>query len=84
MKVLLASCILVLIGTAAQANFTPLQHQAPEDSPDTWAIYTGPVGAMVESDYLQPLNGAFASQRITPCQTLRNTADEVRITHLCH
>jgi len=85
MKVLLASCILVLLGTAAQAGLTPLQRQAPEDSPDTWAIYTGPAGALLASDYLQPLSGAFASQRIAPCQTLRNTAnDEVRITHLCH
>jgi hypothetical protein len=84
MKVLLASCILAMIGTAAQASLTPLQRQAPEDSPDTWAIYTGPAGAMLESDYLRPLTGAYASQRITPCQTLRNTAnDEVRITHLC-
>jgi len=84
MKVLLAACILALFGTAAQANLTPLQRQTPEDSPDTWAIYTGPAGAMLESDYLQPQNGAFASQRIAPCQTLRNTADEeVRISHLC-
>ena len=84
MKVLLAFCTLVLLGTAAQANLTPLQRQAVEDTPDTWAIYTGPAGAMIESDYLEPPNGAFASQRIGPCQVLRNTVGgETHITHLC-
>lgn len=84
MKVLLASCMLMLLGTTAQANLTPLQRQTPEDRTDAWAIYTGPAGAMLESDYFQPPNGAFASQRIAPCQVLRNTVGgEVHIIHLC-
>ena len=84
MKVLLASCMLLLLATAAEANLTPLQRQTPEDTPDTWAIYTGPAGAMVESDYLEPPNGAFAAQRITPCQSLRNTVGgQVHIVYLC-
>ena len=84
MTLLLASCMLVLLGTAAQAKLTPLQRQSPGDSPDVWAIYTGPAGAMLESGYLQPPNGAFAAQRIAPCQVLRDTVDgEVRITHSC-
>lgn len=85
MKVLLASCmLLLLLGTTAEANLTPLQRHTPEDTPDTWAIYTGPAGAMVESDYLEPPNGAFAAQRIAPCQSLRNTVGgEVHIVYLC-
>jgi hypothetical protein len=85
MKILLASCMLVLLGTAAQAHLTPLHRQAPDTSSDTWAISTRPAGAMLESDYFQPPSGAFASQRIAPCQTLRNIVNgEVHITHLCH
>lgn len=84
MKVLLASFMVILLAAAAEARLTPMQRQAPPESPDVWAIYTGPAGAMLEPGYLQPLNGAFAAQRIEPCQMMRNIVDgEIRLTHRC-
>jgi len=85
LKILAASCIFVLLCTTAQAKLTPLQRQAPGDSPDRWAIYTGPAGAMLESEYFHSPNGAFAAQRIVPCQMLRTTVGgEIQISYSCH
>lgn len=86
MKVLLAAGVAVILGaTSANAKLTPMQRQAPADSPEVWAISTGPVGAMLEPGYLQPLNGTFAAQRIEQCQVSRNTiGGEIRITHRCY
>lgn len=85
MKVLLVAGVAVVLGaTSANAKLTPMQRQAPADSAEVWAISTGPVGAMLEPGYLQPLNGTFTAQSVEHCQMSRNTIDgEVRITHRC-
>ena len=84
-KSVAAACVLAGTVGTAQAKLTPLTPAEPTRTPDVWAIYLGPIGAMLESDYFRAPHGTFKSRQIRPCRLHRHeNGDELRLAYSCH
>lgn len=84
MKALLALCLLAMMSGPAAASLTPRAPVPPPPGLETWQIYLGPAGAMLESDYFRAPRSPFAGGPVIPCRLRRSgTADEVHLTFSC-
>jgi hypothetical protein len=68
MKVLLAVAMLAALATSAAAMPSPFEPKAAVSAVDDDALYLGPVGAMLESDYFRAPEPPAGAGRIFPCR----------------
>ena len=84
MRLLLSLALLAAFGAAAVATPSPLQRQAASPSVDVGAIYIGPAGALVESDYFNVPRPRPDITRIFPCRLhLRALISKTRLAQSC-
>jgi hypothetical protein len=83
MKMLPAFAVLLMLGASAAAKLAPVEReQAAPDVGDN-ALYLGPIGAMLESDYFRVPRHAGGS-RVFPCRfRLQVEAPGARVTQSC-
>jgi hypothetical protein len=68
MKALLALAVLAALATIATANPSPFEPSAATTAADDDALYLGPVGAMLESDYFRAPEPPAGASRVFPCR----------------
>lgn len=68
MKVLLAAAVLAALATNATAKPSLFESKAAVAIADFDALYLGPVGAMLESDYFRVPEPPAGAGRIFPCR----------------
>ena len=75
---------LLVFAVAAQARPTPLANQAAAEIADEMAIYTGPAGATLESNYFRAPQPEFAGGRIFPCRLQLRVFEKTRLAQSCN
>jgi len=82
MRLLLSFALLTVFPAAAAATPSPMQREAQRI--DDGAIYLGPAGALLESDYFNVPPPQAGVTRIFPCRFhLRATVGSARFAQSC-
>lgn len=83
MKALIALAVLLALGATVQAKLAPPERQLVAISADDLTIYTGPSGAMVESNYFRAPPAPLGSSRIFPCRLQLRVFEKTRLAQSC-
>ncbi len=84
MKVLLALAAIATLATSAAAIPSPFESRVAAPAVDDDALYLGPVGAMLESDYFRVPEPPAGAGRIFPCRVrLRPIGRTPRFAQAC-
>ncbi|MFN3658517.1 MAG: hypothetical protein ACK4UO_14805 [Pseudolabrys sp.] len=73
---------LILLTQAANAAYAPVETAPRTPSPDVYAMFTGPAGAMLESDYFRAPR--TSERRAIPCRLERSIFDKTRLAQACN
>ena len=84
MKNFIALMLLLALGAAAQAKFSPVEPQPAAISPNDLAISTGAAAATFEQDYFRAPQPADATGRVFLCRPQRLIFDKTRLAQSCH
>lgn len=84
MRLLLSFALLTVFLAVAAAAPSPMQRAASAPRLDDGAIYLGPAGALLESDYFSVSRPPPGVTRIFPCRFhLRATVNRTRVAQSC-
>jgi hypothetical protein len=83
MRTLLALTLLVVFGAAVQAKPAPVERQPKVLAPEDSAMVTGPIGAMLESDYFRAPQTPSAATRVFPCRLQLRVFDKTQLARAC-
>jgi len=79
---LLTFSAVTLGAAAAQAKPAPVEPVRLTHATEETAMTTGPVGAMLESDYFRAPKRPITAERILPCRL--EIFDKVKLAQSCH
>jgi hypothetical protein len=74
---------LLLLSTVAQAKIAPIEPPRLSPTVGETAMYTGPAGAMLESDYFRAPQTPTASGSIFPCRMKLQYFEKTQIAQTC-
>jgi hypothetical protein len=80
----LAFVLLIALSAAAQASRGPAPDKRLTPSPAEWTIFTGPAGAMLESDYFRAPGANLAGNGLFPCKLDLDLFAKTRLAATCH
>lgn len=83
MRPVLALVLLLTLPAVAQASRGPAPEKRLTPSPADWAIFTGPAGAMLESDYFRAPGANLAGSGLFPCRLDLDLFNKTRLTMTC-
>ncbi len=83
LALLLAPALLAL-GVTAQAKPAPVEPQTVAMLFDDSTIYSGPSGAMLESNYFNAPQPPYAAGRVFPCRLQLRVFDKTRLARACN
>ena len=84
MKAVLALAVLAALTTIATAKPSPFEPRVATIAADDDALYLGPVGAMLESNYFRAPEPPAGASRIFPCRVrLRPIGRTPRFAQAC-
>jgi hypothetical protein len=76
--------LLMAMSTTAEAKRTPFTPAPAARTPETWTIFMGPAGAMLESDYFRAPHDLFKRSNAGACRLYRHGAgDTLRLAYSC-
>ena len=84
MRPALAFILLAALSAAAQASHGPTPEKRLTPSPADWAIFTGPAGAMLESDYFRAPGANLAGSGLFPCKLDLDLLAKTQLAATCH
>jgi hypothetical protein len=83
MRPALAFVLLVALSAAAEANYGPAPQKRLTPSPSDWAMFVGPAGAMLESDYFRAPAANVAGDGLFPCKLDLDLLAKTRLAMTC-
>jgi hypothetical protein len=84
MRPVLALLLLATLSAAAQASRGPAPEKRLTPSPADWAMFVGPAGAMLESDYFRAPAANLAGDGLFPCKLDLDLLAKARLAATCH
>jgi hypothetical protein len=84
MKVLLTSAVLLALCANAAAKLAPFDPEPQRSTMTDDALYLGPIGAMMESDYFNVPRARAGDSRVFPCRPrLQAQSHSTQIVQTC-
>lgn len=84
MRPMFALILLLAFATGAEAKHSPVPVERLTPSPAELAIFTGPAGAMLESDYFRAPGARLAGAGLFPCRLRLDLFSKTRMAQTCH
>jgi hypothetical protein len=82
-KVVLGIALLLTLSAAAQAKYAPVETPRPTAPPDDSAMFVGPAGAMLESDYFRAPPQQQRSSDSNVCRLQLRVFDKTQLAQSC-
>lgn len=83
MRPVLALVLLLALATGAEAKRSPAPVERLTPSPAELAIFIGPAGAMLESDYFRAPGATLAGRGLFPCRLRLDLFAKTRLADTC-
>jgi hypothetical protein len=83
MRPVLAVVLLLALATGAEAKHGPAPAKRLTPSPAELAIFMGPAGAMLESDYFRAPGATLAGRGLFPCRLRLDLFAKTRLAETC-
>jgi hypothetical protein len=82
-KVVLGIALFLTLGVSAQAKYAPVETLRPTAPPDDSAMFVGPAGAMLESDYFRAPPQQQRSSDSNICRLQLRVFDKTQLAQSC-
>jgi hypothetical protein len=83
MRAVIPLLLLLILPAAAQASHGSAPTKRLTPSPADWAMFTGPAGAMLESDYFRAPGANLAGSGLFPCKLDLDLFAKTRLATTC-